>query len=323
MKALGELTNLKELWFNFDQDTVSGSGNFDALGVCIRKLNNLRILDMDSVLGSSIYDDGNRLGSLSDFPPSIEILQLRRWRFCRVPRWMNAALRNLRILLLLVSEMSTDGAGLLGELPSLVDLDLRVAPGPHSSSIPLMFANTRSRAAAFPSLEILRLSVGQHAASRLSFAEGVMPNLSDLILSLDTCESTTIDGTPTGMEHLFSLQLIHVLNQGGQTERVTAVKRAFRDIARAHPNRPSFEFVHRFAVKTRSSEVDELDDGFQWRKYAKKTVDNNPNPRSYYLCSSEGCSVKKTVERAPDDARFVFTTYYGVHDHPLPNANPR
>lgn len=73
----------------------------------------------------------------------------------------------------------------------------------------------------------------------------------------------------------------------------------------------------KIAFKTRS-EVEVLDDGYRWRKYGKKMVKNSPNPRNYYRCSSEGCRVKKRVERERDDARFVITTYDGVHNHPAP-----
>lgn len=34
----------------------------------------------------------------------------------------------------------------------------------------------------------------------------------------------------------------------------------------------------RYAFKTKS-EVDNLDDGFRWRKYGQKAVKNSPNPR--------------------------------------------
>jgi len=37
--------------------------------------------------------------------------------------------------------------------------------------------------------------------------------------------------------------------------------------------------------------------------------------RNYYRCSRKGCQVKKLVERARDDERFVITTYDGVHNH--------
>ncbi|KAM3349699.1 hypothetical protein ACQJBY_022537 [Aegilops geniculata] len=73
----------------------------------------------------------------------------------------------------------------------------------------------------------------------------------------------------------------------------------------------------KIAFKTRS-EVEVLDDGYRWRKYGKKMVKNSPNPRNYYRCSSEGCRVKKRVDRDRDDERFVITTYDGVHNHLAP-----
>ncbi|XP_071737064.1 probable WRKY transcription factor 50 [Rutidosis leptorrhynchoides] len=72
------------------------------------------------------------------------------------------------------------------------------------------------------------------------------------------------------------------------------------------------------AFKTQS-QIENLDDGFKWRKYGKKMVKNSPNPRNYYRCSAEGCSVKKRVERDVDDARFVITTYEGIHNHQRPS----
>ncbi|CAI0448372.1 unnamed protein product [Linum tenue] len=70
----------------------------------------------------------------------------------------------------------------------------------------------------------------------------------------------------------------------------------------------------RVAFKTKS-EVEVLDDGYKWRKYGKKMVKNSPNPRNYYKCSTERCSVKKRVERDRDDPSYVITTYEGVHNH--------
>ncbi|WOL09163.1 putative WRKY transcription factor 50 isoform X1 [Canna indica] len=74
----------------------------------------------------------------------------------------------------------------------------------------------------------------------------------------------------------------------------------------------------RIGFRTESAEVEILDDGFKWRKYGKKSVKNSPNPRNYYRCSSEGCGVKKRVERDREDPRFVITTYEGVHNHISP-----
>ncbi|KAI3952906.1 hypothetical protein MKX01_028598 [Papaver californicum] len=75
----------------------------------------------------------------------------------------------------------------------------------------------------------------------------------------------------------------------------------------------------RVVVQT-ECEVDILDDGFRWRKYGQKVVKGNPNPRSYYKCTSAGCSVRKHVERAAHDLKYVITTYEGKHTHEVPAA---
>ncbi|XP_047319670.1 probable WRKY transcription factor 3 [Impatiens glandulifera] len=68
------------------------------------------------------------------------------------------------------------------------------------------------------------------------------------------------------------------------------------------------------------SEVDLLDDGFRWRKYGQKVVKGNLYPRSYYKCTSDGCKVRKHVERAPSDRKAVITAYEGKHNHDVPAA---
>ncbi|CAO2183077.1 unnamed protein product [Urochloa humidicola] len=73
----------------------------------------------------------------------------------------------------------------------------------------------------------------------------------------------------------------------------------------------------RIAFRVRSEE-EVLDDGYKWRKYGKKSVKNSPNPRNYYRCSTEGCNVKKRVERDKDDPSYVVTMYEGVHNHVSP-----
>ncbi|CAH8354238.1 unnamed protein product [Eruca vesicaria subsp. sativa] len=73
----------------------------------------------------------------------------------------------------------------------------------------------------------------------------------------------------------------------------------------------------RFAFLTRS-DIDNLDDGYRWRKYGQKAVKNSPYPRSYYRCTTVGCGVKKRVERSSDDPYIVMTTYEGQHSHPFP-----
>uniref|UniRef100_A0A0E0DBV8 WRKY domain-containing protein n=1 Tax=Oryza meridionalis TaxID=40149 RepID=A0A0E0DBV8_9ORYZ len=69
----------------------------------------------------------------------------------------------------------------------------------------------------------------------------------------------------------------------------------------------------RLVVHTLSDiDIDILDDGFPWRKYGQKVVKGNPNPRSYYKCTTVGCLVWKPVEQASHDTRAVITTYAGA-----------
>ncbi|GLJ18198.1 hypothetical protein SUGI_0321770 [Cryptomeria japonica] len=75
----------------------------------------------------------------------------------------------------------------------------------------------------------------------------------------------------------------------------------------------------RYAFKTRSR-LDILEDGYKWRKYGKKYVKNNINPRNYYRCSHNNCSVKKRIERDAQDNEVVITTYEGKHNHESPTV---
>ncbi|RLM93721.1 hypothetical protein C2845_PM08G23700 [Panicum miliaceum] len=75
----------------------------------------------------------------------------------------------------------------------------------------------------------------------------------------------------------------------------------------------------RIAFRVRSEE-EVLGDGYKWRKYGKKFVKNSPNPRNYYRCSTEGCNVKKRVQRDRDDPSYVVTMYEGVHNHVKPGT---
>ncbi|KMS96358.1 hypothetical protein BVRB_9g225950 [Beta vulgaris subsp. vulgaris] len=84
------------------------------------------------------------------------------------------------------------------------------------------------------------------------------------------------------------------------------------DYTTEKPNHESRIVVHTV------SEVDIVNDGYRWRKYGQKMVKGNPNPRSYYRCSTTGCPVKKHVERASHDPKVVITTYEGEHDHSMP-----
>ncbi len=63
------------------------------------------------------------------------------------------------------------------------------------------------------------------------------------------------------------------------------------------------------------------DDGYNWRKYGEKNVKGSKYPRSYYKCSTPGCTMKKVVERDPVSGIISNTLLKGgEHNHPRPNA---
>nr|GEX17813.1 DNA-binding WRKY [Tanacetum cinerariifolium] len=95
-------------------------------------------------------------------------------------------------------------------------------------------------------------------------------------------------------------------------------KRQKRDSSNMHEGISTKTNCEPRVVVQTTSAVDIINDGFRWRKYGQKLVKGNPNPRSYYRCSSAGCPAKKHVERASHDEKMVITTYEGRHDHDMP-----
>ncbi|VAH13721.1 unnamed protein product [Triticum turgidum subsp. durum] len=67
----------------------------------------------------------------------------------------------------------------------------------------------------------------------------------------------------------------------------------------------------------------QVEDGYNWRKYGQKQVKGSENPRSYYKCTYNNCSMKKKVERSLADGRITQIVYKGAHDHPKPPSTRR
>ncbi|KAL6659046.1 hypothetical protein ACP70R_003086 [Stipagrostis hirtigluma subsp. patula] len=129
IKDLAELTNLKHL--ELDIKLKPTATVIDDLVTSIGKLSKgpLRYLRIDDS-GYRCYDENDQLGSLSHPLLHIEELYLTGWRLPRVPRWISGDRQNLRCLALCVDKVSTEDVRVLGELSSLVylQLDLGVLP---------------------------------------------------------------------------------------------------------------------------------------------------------------------------------------------------
>ncbi|CAN8251589.1 unnamed protein product [Cochlearia groenlandica] len=103
---------------------------------------------------------------------------------------------------------------------------------------------------------------------------------------------------------------------GGSGNAITTLSK--KESTKRSKESETTDMSHRVAFRTRSK-IDVMDDGYKWRKYGKKSVKNNTNKRNYYKCSSEGCKVKKRVERDAKDGDYVITTYEGIHNHDIPS----
>uniref|UniRef100_A0A0D9X5D1 AAA+ ATPase domain-containing protein n=1 Tax=Leersia perrieri TaxID=77586 RepID=A0A0D9X5D1_9ORYZ len=178
--------------------------------------------------------DEDWLGSLSACPHIAEVFIQGNFWFTRVPRWINS-LSNLTRLYLSVSQIFTDEVGILGELPSLTILQLRMDRQIKGT---IMFG---ASGGSFPALEFLFLIYEGDVSVQLVFQEGVLPKLQKLSLLSNTCLLA-----PIGMVHLLSLQLIHVdishyVPEDSETCSCDAAEHALRNAAQSHPNRPSLK----------------------------------------------------------------------------------
>nr|AQX44235.1 WRKY DNA-binding protein [Phalaenopsis equestris] len=81
---------------------------------------------------------------------------------------------------------------------------------------------------------------------------------------------------------------------------------------------PVFRTVKQPKIVMQTAAAGHVSDGYRWRKYGQKIVKGNPNPRSYYRCTHDGCRVRKHVEKSSDDAKSIVITYEGKHNHDVP-----
>uniref|UniRef100_A0A7C8YU03 WRKY domain-containing protein n=1 Tax=Opuntia streptacantha TaxID=393608 RepID=A0A7C8YU03_OPUST len=128
---------------------------------------------------------------------------------------------------------------------------------------------------------------------------------------MDVCKHPTVDGGTT-TAYLSAADLAKDVHNENVIPKRRKKSIDGADIMTENPTHESRLVVHTV------SEVDIVNDGYRWRKYGQKMVKGNPNPRSYYRCSTAGCPVKKHVERASNNPKIVITTYEGQHDHSIP-----
>ncbi|KAL6658717.1 hypothetical protein ACP70R_002757 [Stipagrostis hirtigluma subsp. patula] len=244
IKDLGDLTNLEELDLNCQ--TLEGETRgcipmpttwITSWSSSLQKFSNLRKLHVHSYPFSCCAD---ALSSWISPPfPMLEMLDVEGWTFSRVPRWMGDLLKlhNLKFGVKEVSNLTWDDVGILGTLPDLTTLSLRIEGGVPAEGIVI------GGATGFGALHIFGLQI--KSASYLKFEAEAMPKLQELelIVNRDECENAA---TSVGLEHLSSLEQVSLYAYDSKPVYPEAKDNydefflKFWNVVRALPSPPSF-----------------------------------------------------------------------------------
>ncbi|XP_044952719.1 disease resistance protein RGA5-like [Hordeum vulgare subsp. vulgare] len=235
LEGLGKLTNLRSLelhsYDGAECNLLEKAAKFDAFASSICKLRNLKYL---KIVGN--HDDKDDiLGSVPDPPALIEEMYIDSWKMLGVPKWIGD-LSCLHSLELYVREAKTDAITVLGALPSLVYLYLRVVTCPKAGAVIVSKG-------LFPLLERLTFFSQEDVTPYLGFEAGAMPKVRELSLELD--ETSWGGAAPVGIEHLLGLQQISLTVWCKEKESPEQVKlqvrSAFSNAVQLHPKPPSVD----------------------------------------------------------------------------------
>jgi len=236
IKGLGELNKLEDLrfdWHNSSGETPTAIW-MDALIFSLGKLSNLKRFYLRS---HSIAIGADALSLLSPPFRNIEELHLRGLTFSRVPRWIGG-LQKLRNLTLGAKQMPQEDIGVIGTLPCLLKLWLRV-PGVPTVRIVIGWST------GFKDLEHFEFDCD--VVSYLTFEDGAMPSLRVVWLGLHPHEWDKT--APLGLQYLSSLKEISVRTLFYPND--DKIRRVFQEAACAHPSHPEFNllpgFLRRYA----------------------------------------------------------------------------
>jgi hypothetical protein len=204
IEGLGELTNLAELELSCLVEgpacacipmTTSWMSTWRS---SLQKLSNLRMFCVNSYPFSCCAD---ALNSWVSPPfPFLEVLDVAGWTFSRVPRWIGGLdnLQKLRFGVKEVSHFMWDDIAIMGMLPNLIILSLRVEGDMPTEGI-VIGGSTGFKLLTHFDLEI-------KSTSHLEFEVGALPNLQEMWLMIDPTECDRATG-PIGLEHLASINL--------------------------------------------------------------------------------------------------------------------
>uniref|UniRef100_A0A0D9XT12 AAA+ ATPase domain-containing protein n=1 Tax=Leersia perrieri TaxID=77586 RepID=A0A0D9XT12_9ORYZ len=222
---LGGLSKLRHLAIYFDKWDESYEKAFLS---CLSNLISLKILVVKGKLGSTC-------GNLSREPQLLHTIDMSCCTLTAVPRWMlSLSLSSLDITLLTLGE---EILKVLGSIPSLNDLKIRVKKSTHGRNKRLLISNVYP----FPCLTQFRVDSN---TMEVGFAQGAMEKLRDLTLHFEVSETMDQFGDfDSGLENLSSLEhvtvCIHYSNP--KLREADGAMMAIRRSLDMNPNNPTVE----------------------------------------------------------------------------------
>ncbi|XP_048562113.1 disease resistance protein RGA5-like [Triticum urartu] len=232
LEGLGELANLRNLSIFWDTDNESDKASYkkQKLVSSLCKLERYKLHDLyvsfNLTEKDAIFIDHSLFPALK----SIREISFGSGQLCWITKWM-VSLVNLQILNVVGGELEQQDIELVGSIPNLLKLLFT-----HDVRGPIIIGG------GFQRLQELEFDP---CATTLMFKEGAMPNLKCLnhhIRPLDFKSAHGDAGFNIGMQHLWSLAQVHVrvYCAGVRVADLEAAEGAFKSMANAHPNRPTF-----------------------------------------------------------------------------------
>jgi len=243
LQELARLTELKvldlEIIISNSSDLHLHQSHLDKSVVeCLNKLQKIQSLGITIENRECNFD-----GWVVSAPQNLRRLELEAGCcFATLPAWLKvnpSLLLNLSFLKITVKRLQQEDLEILGRLPSLSILFLKVKHqnlGIHGRFVVC--------ARSFPCLVYCDFS-GFGEPKGVVFQQGAMPRLEDLVLHflVQRTRENNNDSFDLGLENLLSLQVVKVWLQsvGASEQEVEEAKAAVRHAIKAHPNHPSLE----------------------------------------------------------------------------------
>lgn len=259
LKEFGQLTKLRSLTIRCDLhwSTDSEGSQADDLDSCMESLissctvRNLRILK----LYNSPLSCPMSLDSWCSAAPTTNRLQKFHITFCyisKVPNWMSS-LRNLKELKLYIYSLRPEDFEILGEMPSLIFLNLKTFYGTNGR----IYVCGDNKG--FSSLKCFSLDI-IYSGTAVEFEAGSMPKLEHLKLEFPLIEmESPMSASELGIRHLSNLTKVDLVflscfhydsNYDPAADKedsiIKSVATLIKAVAEALPNNPTIKFELRW-----------------------------------------------------------------------------